>query len=152
MEDNDIKTQLRFGPKDIDIYVKYKSEGVPFKPVRSEDFTDATRVPDFDHTIKWKCFLDKPPRRKLGAGSRTDNRVARGQTTETEDPTKGKLIRQHSNTSDKSQNKKHKMGSSSSPSTSSDENDEMELSDSGKEEVGSPSGRKELEIEEDDEL
>ena len=72
-EDPDIKTQLRFGPKDIDIFIKYKSEGVPFKLVKIEDFTDANRVPGFDHSIKWKCFLDKPPRRKLGEHRQEDD-------------------------------------------------------------------------------
>ena len=155
-EDTDIKTQLRFGPRDIEIFVKYKSEGVPFKLVKIEDFTDATRVPAFDHSIKWKCFTDKPPRRKLGdAGRRTDIRGGPGQPTgqtEIERPAKGNLVRQHSNSSEKVLHKKHKMDSRSSSSSSSDEDNEMEQSDSGKEEDGSPSGRKDLETEDEDEL
>ena len=47
--DKSLKNQLRFGKRDIEIYIKYKGEGIPFRQVKMEAFTDINEVPLFDH-------------------------------------------------------------------------------------------------------
>ena len=62
-ENQNLKTQLRFGKKDIEVYIKYKQEETGFKKVDLAEFTDKVDIPQFDHTIKWRKYNDKPPRR-----------------------------------------------------------------------------------------
>ena len=59
----DLKTQLRFGKKNIELFVKFKGEGTPFKLAKLEDFMDTEKIPCFDHKAKWKRFADRFPRR-----------------------------------------------------------------------------------------
>ena len=66
MKDNTLKTQLRFGKWDMEIFVKYRGENTPFRQVRIDDFTDPEEVPAFNHNIKWRRYEDKPPRRRRG--------------------------------------------------------------------------------------
>ena len=61
-QDPSLRTQLRFGSKDIEVWTKYKNEEKGFRRVNMEEFTDQT-VPEFNHTIKWKRYHDKLPRR-----------------------------------------------------------------------------------------
>ena len=63
-EEPSLKTQLRFGTRDIELYTKTKGEESGFKRIELNEFTDMTRVPEFDPTIKWKRYVDKPPSRK----------------------------------------------------------------------------------------
>ena len=60
-----IKTQLRYGKKDIEIYIKYKGSKEPFTQEKMVYFTDVTLVPVYDHSKKWLARGDKPPRRKV---------------------------------------------------------------------------------------
>ena len=61
-EDPNLRTQLRFGSKDVEIWIKHKNDDKGFRRVDLEDFTDQD-VPDFNHTIKWKRYPDRLPRR-----------------------------------------------------------------------------------------
>ena len=95
-------------PKTSKSFIKYKSEWVPYKQVKIDEFTDTSKIPSFDHSIKWKCFEDKPPRRKLGEGSLTQANARQCQsvqTTENQDTaspvSRENLTRQHSTSSEK---------------------------------------------------
>ena len=61
----DMKTQLRFGHRDIEIFVKYRGDKAPFKKIKISELTDPDLVPGFDHSIQWKRHTDRPPRRTL---------------------------------------------------------------------------------------
>ena len=61
--DPDLKTQLRFGKRNIELYVKFKGEGLPFRLAKLEDFMDTDKIPKFDHEARWKRFPDRYPRR-----------------------------------------------------------------------------------------
>ena len=65
LEDTSLKTQLRFGQMDIEVYMKYRGEQVGYRLVKLEDFTDISMLLDFDQNIKWKRYTDRPPRRKV---------------------------------------------------------------------------------------
>ena len=60
-----LKTQLRFGQMDIELYTKQKGGETGYRFVKLEDFTDMQLVPKFNHNIKWKKYIDHPPRRVL---------------------------------------------------------------------------------------
>ena len=62
-EDPGLKTQLRFGKNDIEVYTKTKGGDAGYRKVKLNEFTDMTLVPNFNHEIKWKVFADKPPRK-----------------------------------------------------------------------------------------
>ena len=63
-EDPSLKTQLRFGKKDIEILVKTRGEDGGFKKVKMEDFVDPKEVPVFESNIKWRKYIEKPPRKQ----------------------------------------------------------------------------------------
>ena len=68
----DLKTQLRFGFKDIEVFTKTKGEGEPYKQVNIKDLTEEI-VPEFNHKIKWRKQTDRLP-------YRTNRGQHRGQT------------------------------------------------------------------------
>ena len=133
-EDPSLRTLVRFGRKYLEIFVKTKGEESPFRNIKIEDFTEIKDVPSFDHSIKWRRTVDKPPRRRM-----------RRQSTEvsdnTRDPTKRKnnlnsenrtnpLIRQLSKDGRPEQdNKKKKMDSSSEEDDAEDMEDEYSDTD-----------------------
>ena len=111
-----LKTQLRFGKRDLELFVKYKGDKAPYKLVKLEDFTDPLSIPAFDHTIRWKYHEDKPPRRRLNEAPEHS-----GTTKPPGPPTTGKdeqrtspMIRQHSESNNDPTNKKSKLYSASS--------------------------------------
>ena len=121
MEDTTLKTQIRFGKKDIEIFVKNKGEGVPFRQIKIKEFTDITKVPCFDHSIKWRRYVDKPPRRVVSRPARGEQQSTSPSSQQASNP----LIRQHSTgegTDDRS--KKTKLDS-----RSSDEDMDDDMSD-----------------------
>ena len=62
--DPDLRTQLRFGNKDIEIYVKYLNEETGYKRISITDFTDL-EIPPFDSNISWKRYTDRLPRKVI---------------------------------------------------------------------------------------
>ena len=118
-----MKTQLRFGNRDIEIFVKYRGDNTPFKKIKISDITDPDLVPSFDHSIHWKRHQDRPPRRTLrkpsGQAEPGDGHPATRKNT---------LRRQHSDTKSV-QNKKTKMDSSSSDDDSSSSDPDQGMSD-----------------------
>ena len=135
-EDSQIKTQIRFGKKDIEIFVKYKNEGAPFKQIKLEEFTDMSKVPGFDHSISWKRYTDKPPRRVVirPAGRHEQDQTTRPSSLTAPTPA-NPLIRQHSIEQDTvTAGKKAKLNSRSS------DDEEME-DDNRSDESDKPVGR-----------
>ena len=61
-ENPQLKTQIRFGKKDVEIYTKLRGDDHGFKKVPLEDFTDPKMIPKFDAKIKWRRYKDKIPR------------------------------------------------------------------------------------------
>ena len=60
-----MKTQLRFGARDIEILLKKKGAAEPYKKVPYKTITDPDLIPKFDYTLKWKPRNDRMTRRKL---------------------------------------------------------------------------------------
>ena len=64
-ENKDLKTQLRFTSKDIEVLVKYRNTQEPFKTIPLDTVAELSDIPPFDHTKKWTIRNDRLPRRKL---------------------------------------------------------------------------------------
>ena len=117
--DNKLKTQLRFGNKDVEVFLKIKGEKEGYKKVELFEFLDIRSVPSFDHSLTWKTSDKKPARRKLV--------YRRKEQSETEDPSNKNdsaagpsLQRQLSTRSDRSEYpKKQKISAVSSDSSDS---------------------------------
>ena len=58
------KTQIRFGPKDIEVLTKEKDTEEPYKVIDLEKILDICELPGFDHSKIWKTRTERPPRRK----------------------------------------------------------------------------------------
>ena len=113
---------MRFGRKYIEIYVKYRGEGTPFKLVKMEDFTEIDKVPPFDHETRWKWTTDKPYRSRMRRNSvRNEHHGQPAVRKDTDNRPAGdnlkQMTRQHSEGSTKEERKKQKLSSQ----TSSDE-------------------------------
>ena len=125
MEDETLKTQIRFGKKDLEIFVKHRGDETPFKLVRMYEFTDVDNIPPFDHQIKWKRIEDRQPRRRTGTQSQTGGPSNRKNDRHGTQRTASSIRRQLSNTSDvNKENKKTKLNEET-------EDDNMESSSSG---------------------
>ena len=61
----DTKTQLRFGPDDIEVLMKTKNSCEGFKCVNLEELEGYDQVPEYDFTRSWTVKPDRPPRRKI---------------------------------------------------------------------------------------
>ena len=132
-KDTNLKTQIRYGKKDIEIYMKYRGDDTPYRLADISDFVDPGKVPPFDHRLKWRRIQDKPPRRKL-----TGQPAGRKNTDK--DPV-NPLIRQHSNT-EKLNNTTKKAKLNSSSSSDGEEDEEMDNIESDKDDFSTPSGGK----------
>ena len=155
-EDPSLKTQLRFGSKDIELFIKTKGEESGYKKIELNEFTDMTEVPEFDSTIKWKRYTDKPPRRRemiwkdKGQRPSTEGQLTREKTGLTqkksltevgiEDPATRNnetgMIRSNSNTTS-SKSKKQRIEAESS---TDGEDSRMDSDDSR--EFSTPAGQK----------
>ena len=63
-ENNEVKTQIRFGAEDVEIWTKIRGTEEPFKFTKIHE--DLMRdVPQFDFSLKWNRKVEKPPRNKL---------------------------------------------------------------------------------------
>ena len=63
--DSNLKTQLRFGHRDIDVMTKEKGSKEPYKYVPLVELTNLQDLPKFDHSRRWAQRVDRPPRRKI---------------------------------------------------------------------------------------
>ena len=64
-KDTDLKTQLRFGVKDLEIFTKTRGSEDPYHKIPLEEVTNVESIPVFDHSLKWKKKNEHPPRRKI---------------------------------------------------------------------------------------
>ena len=123
--DPSLKTQLRFGKQDIEVFTKTKGEETGYRKVELDDFTDMSAVPEFNFTIKWRKFTDKPPRRTqknwedLGQRPSTIGLYHKtNHVKQTGDPTTGKtanvLTRANSNTTTSRSKKQKRVNADSS--------------------------------------
>ena len=60
-----LKTQLRFGRKDIEVLTKTKGNNEPYRIIETETLIDMRDLPNFDHSKKWIKRIDRPPRRRF---------------------------------------------------------------------------------------
>ena len=71
-KNTELKTQMRFAHKDIEVLTKLRGENEPFRVVDLAEFIEGNQVPEFDYKIKWRYTVDKP--RKKREGRDTDAR------------------------------------------------------------------------------
>ena len=118
-ENPDLKTQLRFGLKDVEVFTKMKGEGEPYKQVKIKDLTQEA-VPEFNHRIKWRKQTDRLPY-KSGRGQNRGQTPAEEvtgevlQQTSPAEPAGEKeksMVRQRSTQSDRMETKKQRTSSS----------------------------------------
>ena len=151
-EDPRLKTQLRFGKSDVELFTKYRVEEFGYRLAKLDDFMVTAELPLFDHNLKWRKVIEKPPRRKINYGNNTVGRtnVRQSKDGQTKDHTPANrqtgIIRVNSNSLN-NELKKHKLSTTSS-SSSSDEDEA--LNDDSKDDKGmetdtfsTPTGRKE---------
>ena len=93
-EDPYLKTQVRFGDKDLIVLTKEKGSEDPYRVADLKSFVGNQELPDFDITIRWRIQEDRPPRRRLGTGPATA--ASRNRTPSVNNP----LVRQHSSNTD----------------------------------------------------
>ena len=143
--DRDIKTQVRFGVKDVEVYTKVKGGNEGYREVNLKDLMrdEEQNLPDFEDKIPWRKQGQKPMRRKINykdrhavipsRRDRTSDPASRKDNTKTGDPTKPRqnlrhpsMIRQHS-TSTETMSKKSKTTEedmeTSGPETSGEKTD-----------------------------
>ena len=75
-EDKYLKTQVRFGNKDLEVWTKEKGSEDPFLQVSLKEFLGTEELPDFDDDIKWRKTKDRAPRRRV-TSSRASSPVGR---------------------------------------------------------------------------
>ena len=67
LELKDIKTQLRYGQKDVEILVKEKGSQEPFRLVDMREFLWDADIPSFDHSVKWRRQVERTSRRRVSS-------------------------------------------------------------------------------------
>ena len=128
-----LKTQIRFGKQDIELFTKEKGSDEGFKKIKLEEFMNTDDLPRYDHSVKWKIRVERNTRRKIdyskmkaelpsrrkSVSRRPDTEKEKKQTTVIP-----AIIRQHSSTGEEEARKKHKKKEESSSSSSSGEEEE----------------------------
>ena len=114
-----MKTQMRFGTNDVEIFLKKKGSGETLKKVPYETITDPRKIPIFEHSMKWTQRNEKPLRRKLVVYGTASERM----DDETSSPKKGIQRQRSSDITGKCDKKQRRndMSSSSSGGSQSDE-------------------------------
>ena len=128
-----LKTQIRFGKRDLELFTKMKGEEEPLKKVELEDFMEIKDLPAYDHSIHWKISREKKPRGRIEYSMRGsappslrkegESRPAKEKKTEQ----RPSLIRQHSATGDDDFNKKARTSYYGQRSGGSEEEQEEEM-------------------------
>ena len=86
-----LKTQIRFGDRDLIVLTKEKWSDDPYKIVDLETFMAGNNLPQFDMTLRWRAQEDRSPRRRVMSSERPA-----GGEKEPMEQVQGQLIRQHS--------------------------------------------------------
>ena len=118
-KDKTIKTQIRWGEKDLEIYTKKKGgdNKEQFKRIELIEFMGGEELPEVDCSIKWRWSKERVQRREMhfnneGLPSMRNN-----------------LIRQHSTNRSTEMYKKQKLNADSSEGSRSNTDTEMEEED-----------------------
>ena len=128
--DSKLKTQLRWGEKDVEVYVKTKGSQEPLKKTDLYDFMEGTTLPEYDNNIKWKARPERRQRRNLTFNNKNAALPSLRKNKEQQHSEGSGIIRQHSNSSASRTNKKQKQDISelSSPGTTDTEMEDYETS------------------------
>ena len=134
--DKSLKTQIRWGEKDLEIFIKNRNENNEdgdrerFKKTNLQDFMGDTLLPDFDMEIEWKTRRDEKTKKKITFGRKEAMIPSLKYSQPTVKPTskqfplskhnKGGLHRQLSNTSREDLRKRQKRILTSSDSSDGD--------------------------------
>ena len=62
--DERLRTQIRFGTKDLEVLTKTKGSEEPYKQRSLSELTVVADIPGFDFSKKWTQRVDRPPRRR----------------------------------------------------------------------------------------
>ena len=89
-----LKTQLRWGDKDVEVFVKIKGSEETFKRINLKEFMGSTKLPDFDMNVNWKPRREARTRRELKFGQHGS-----GLPSLRNQESLQSLVRQHSNSS-----------------------------------------------------
>ena len=65
-QNSSLKTQIRFGTRDLIVLTKTKGSQDPYTVNDISTFGGDDILPDIDLSIKWKFQADRPPRRRVG--------------------------------------------------------------------------------------
>ena len=114
----EIKTQLRFGQRDVEILCKKRGSEEPYRTVSLDTITDPKRVPGFDHNMTWKQQEERAPRRQLIRASSNSNSNGMDVDKSTGHSYLNGLLRQSSTIMQSDKNKKQKLSATSSGSSS----------------------------------
>ena len=106
-----MKTQIRFGARDVEIMMKKHGHGEPYKKIPYETITEPESIPEFEFNMKWNQRKEQTMRRKLVPYGEATNDME----TEDDHP---KLCRQRSQDTIKSNDKKQRLSKESSESGS----------------------------------
>ena len=131
--DKTLKTQIRWGEKDLEIFVKNRMENNAdgekerFRKTNLQEFMQDTPLPDFDMEIEWKARKDEKTKKKLVFGrkesmipSLKNSQIAEHPTSRqntTSRQNKGGMLRQHSYSSREELKKRQKRIVTSSESS-----------------------------------
>ena len=64
-ENQNLKTQVRFGSRDLEVMIKTKGDKEPFTRVDLKEFIGEAIIPNFDDSQKWRHQPDRRPRRRV---------------------------------------------------------------------------------------
>ena len=123
----EMKTQLRFGSRDIEVLVKVKGTSEPYKHVPYEEITDPREIPYFESNIRWTQKTERPVRRKLEVFRQVDDRMETEQLDSGRQTGLARTRSQGSNASSKCNeitSKKARLNADSSKSGAEHETDE----------------------------
>ena len=65
LKDKKVKTQIRFGQKDVELLTKTRGSDERYEIVPMEEIKSTNPLPKFEHSKKWSRREDRPPRRRV---------------------------------------------------------------------------------------
>ena len=64
-KNKNIKTQVRYGNKDVELWTKTRGEDERYERMEMEEVEREAQLPKFDHLVRWQKRPDRPPRRLI---------------------------------------------------------------------------------------
>ena len=109
-----LKTQVRFGDHDLEIFIKTRGSMEPYMKKDLIKVTDVSKLPTFDHRKVWKFKIDRPRRWQVDYTERRGNKYPMSRQSSIQDGNK------------KSRTDRMEEGSDSPSTTDDDDDDEVE--------------------------